>query len=130
MLRVLIADDHKLMQQGLRALLSSAGDIEVVGTAQNGLEAIAEVRRLEPDVLVMDLAMPELNGLDALDMLRRRGLDVPVVVLSMYNNPDFVTVALERGASAYVLKGASSDELVAAVRAAANPGGATLVGTL
>lgn len=117
MLRVVIADDHRIMQQGLVALLTNSDDIEVVGTATDGQQAIALVRRMKPDVLVMDLAMPELNGLEALDILRARGLNTPVVVLSMYDNPDFVNLALEKGASAYVLKGAAVEDLVTAVHA-------------
>jgi two-component system NarL family response regulator len=119
MLHVVIVDDHRLMQEGLEALLSAAADIEVVGSATDGLEAIATVQRLEPDVVVMDLAMPEINGLEATEILRERGFKQPIVILSMYQNPDFVNLALAKGASAYVLKGDSVEELVEAVRAVA-----------
>ncbi|MBI3824843.1 MAG: response regulator transcription factor [Candidatus Rokubacteria bacterium] len=118
MIRVVIADDHHLVREGIRALLEKADDIEVVGEAADGEEAIAHVERLVPDVVVMDIAMLRLNGLQALERVRALGVATQVVMLSMYSDDAVVRQALQHGAKGYVLKGSVSEELLLAIRAA------------
>jgi DNA-binding NarL/FixJ family response regulator len=114
--KIVLADDHRMMRDGLRALLEKAG-AEVVGEAGNGHEAIAEVRRLRPDVLVIDIAMPDLNGVDATRRLIREMPDVKVVGLSVNADRRYVMAMLEAGARGYLLKNAASDELLTALHA-------------
>jgi len=115
---ILLADDHKIFRESLRLLLSRQSDFQVVAEASNGVEAIAEVERVRPNVAVLDVAMPRLNGLEALRQIRRRFADVRVVVLSAYNDEGYVIDALSHGATAYVLKDQGAADLVLAVRAA------------
>jgi len=117
MIRVAIADDHHLVRQGIRALLEKAGDIEVIAEAADGQEAVALVERLLPDVLVIDIAMPHLNGLEAVGRIRSAGVKTRVLILSMYSDDTLVRQALRNGAKGYLLKRAVSDELLLAVRA-------------
>jgi len=117
MIRVVIADDHHLVRQGIRALLEKAGDIEVVGEAADGPEALALVERLLPDVLVIDIAMPHLNGLDAVGRLRSLEVKTRALILSMYADETLVRQALRNGAKGYLLKRAVTEELLLAVRA-------------
>jgi DNA-binding NarL/FixJ family response regulator len=119
MIRVVIADDHHLVRQGLRALLERAGDITVLGEAADGVEALAQVDRLHPDVLVIDLAMPHLNGLEAVARLRAGEGKTRALILSMYTDESLVRQALRNGAKGYLLKRAVSEELLLAVRAVA-----------
>ncbi len=116
-IRVLIADDHGLMRAGVRALLQATEDIEVVGEAEDGDEAIREVRRLEPDVVLMDVAMPGLGGLEATLIIRKEKPDVKILVLTQYDDREYVSRFLKAGVSGYVLKKAAASELVAAIRA-------------
>ncbi|MCL4393705.1 MAG: response regulator transcription factor [Chloroflexi bacterium] len=118
MIRVLIAEDHHLVRQGIRALLEKSADIEVVGEAQDGQEAVEQARRLKPDVVVMDLAMPRLNGTQATEQIRAERLPTQVVILSMYSDETLVRQALRSGAKGYLLKRSVAEELPLAVRAA------------
>jgi len=118
-IRLAVADDHHLVREGIRALLERAGDIEVVGEAVDGAQAVDLVRRLAPDVLLVDVAMPGLNGIQALERIRALGTATQVVVLSMYSDEALVRQALQHGARGYLLKGSVSEELLFAVRAAA-----------
>ena len=113
---ILLADDHRIVRQGLRALLAGESDFEVVGEADDGREALELVKRLNPDVLVLDLMMPGLNGLEVARQLPRQSPGVRVVVLSMYDDEGFVLEALANGVSGYVLKDSNSSDLVHAVR--------------
>jgi len=118
-IRVILAEDHHLVRQGIRALLERADDIEVVGEAADGQEAIELVQRLAPDVLVMDLAMPRLDGIQATEMVRALGGATQVVILSMHSDETLVRQALRSGARGYLLKRSIPEELLLAVRAAA-----------
>ena len=115
---IVLADDHRIVRQGLRALLAGEADFEVVGEADDGREALELVRRLNPDVLVLDLMMPGLNGLEVARQLPKQSPGVRVVVLSMYDDEGFVLEALANGVSAYVLKDSNSSDLIQAVREA------------
>lgn len=120
MIRVLIAEDHLMVRAGIRALLERAGDIHVLGEASNGQEAIEMVEQLKPDVLIMDIMMPRLNGIQAAANLREMKLPTQILLLSMYADEGFVHQALQCGVKGYVLKSSVSDELLWAVRAVAN----------
>ena len=118
-LRVILVDDHELVRQGVRALLQPEADIEVVGQAGDGLAALELVERLRPDVVVADLMLPGLGGLELTRQIIRRSPRTRVVVLSMHAAEPFVLEALDHGASAYVLKDAGIAELLRAIREAA-----------
>lgn len=116
-IRVLVADDHAVMREGLAALLGAAG-IEVVATARDGREAVQAASRSAPDVALLDLSMPLLNGIDAIREIRARLPEVRIVVLSMHSDREQVHRALAAGAIGYVLKDAAAADVVAAVRSA------------
>ncbi|MGQ0751365.1 MAG: response regulator transcription factor [Betaproteobacteria bacterium] len=116
-IRVLIADDHAMMRDGLQALLEGSPDIEVVGTAANGREAVRLGLELHPDVIIMDVEMPDLNGIEAAHQLRERSPETCVVMLSMHSSAEHVYRALEAGAAGYLLKESAGKEAAAAVRA-------------
>jgi DNA-binding NarL/FixJ family response regulator len=105
------------MRAGVRALLAATDDIEVVGEAEDGDEAVREVRRLEPDVVLMDVAMPGLGGLEATLVIRKEKPDVKILVLTQYDDREYVSRFLKAGVSGYVLKKAAASELVSAIRA-------------
>ncbi len=119
MIRVLIADDHTLMRSGLRALLERAPDIRVIGEASDGREALALIQEHLPDVVLMDVAMTGLNGLDATRRVAREHRGARVIVLSMHKNEEYIIQALQAGASGYMLKGASVSELIVAIQSVA-----------
>lgn len=120
MIRVLIAEDHLMVRAGIRALLEKAGDIHVMGEASNGQEAIEMTEALKPDVLIMDIMMPRMNGIQAAENLREMRLPTHILLLSMYSDEGFVHQALQYGVKGYVLKSSVSDELLWAVRAVAS----------
>jgi DNA-binding NarL/FixJ family response regulator len=115
---VVLADDHHLVRTGLRTLLEKADDIEVVGEAADGDEAIALVEELAPDILVLDIAMPRLDGIQTLDRVLAMGRGTRIVILSMYSDEVLVAESLQMGVSAYLLKDSVPEELLLAVRAA------------
>lgn len=114
---VMLADDHQIVRQGLRAILNAVPEFRLVGEASDGLEAVRLAERLRPDVLVLDLGMPGLDGLEVARQVTKRPPRPQVVVLSMYSDEAHVLRALHAGASAYVLKDAGADQLVQAIRA-------------
>lgn len=117
-IRVLIADDHALMREGIRALLRGSDDVEVVGEASDGREAVERCRALRPDVVLMDVAMPGLGGLEATIELRKEMPEVRVLVLTQYDDREYVARFLKAGVAGYVLKKAAGSDLVAAIRSA------------
>lgn len=119
-IRVLIADDHTLFRDGLRALLASIPDIEVVGEAASGKEALRLAAEHQPDVILMDIQMPDLNGIEATRQILRTSPHIGVVVLTMFQDDDSVFAVMRAGARGYVLKGADQGVLLRAVRAVAN----------
>jgi DNA-binding NarL/FixJ family response regulator len=116
-LRVLIADDHPVFRNGLRMLLSAQDGIDVVGDASTGREAVTQADELQPDVVVMDLQMPELNGIEATREIVAASPHVKVLVLTMFEDDDSVFAAMRAGARGYLLKGADQDEIVRAIEA-------------
>ena len=120
--RIVLADDHPVVRQGLRSALAAEADFEVVGEAADGLAVAGVCEALRPDVLVLDLMMPGLGGLDVARDVRKRVPGTAVVVLSMHANEAYVTEALRNGAAGYVLKDASVHELVKAIRTVAAGG--------
>ena len=115
-IRVVLADDHRIVRDGLQALLARERDIEVVGMACDGLEAVRLARELQPDILVTDVAMPGLNGLEAMRRIHSEHPAVRLLCLSMHDDSRMVLAVLNAGASGYVLKDCSSDELALALR--------------
>ncbi len=117
---ILIADDHALFRDGLRAVFGSIPDTEVVGEAATGEEAVARVADLQPDVVLMDVQMPDLNGIEATRKILDAYPRVAVVVVTMFEDDDSVFAAMRAGARGYVLKGADQDEILKVIRAVAN----------
>ena len=117
--RVLVADDHAVIRAGMRRLLEGYPDFEVVGEAADGLEALAEAQDLGPQVILLDMRMPGMNGLEALRQLRASNPDLRILMLSAYEHDEDVLESLKAGASGYVLKDIAPDELAQAIRAVA-----------
>jgi len=115
-IRLVVADDHAVVRQGLLSLLGEERDVEVVGDASNGREAIDAARRLQPDVVLMDLSMPEMNGIEATRILHAEFPDMRIIGLSMFEEPDRAAALLDAGAAAYVTKSGRTEALVAAIR--------------
>jgi two-component system response regulator NreC len=118
-IRILLADDHAVLRAGLRALLAAQGDLEVVGEASEGAEAIRLCQALRPDVVVMDIGMPGVSGIDATFRIKRDLPAAKILILSMHDDQGYLRQVLRAGASGYVLKKAADTELLAAIRAAA-----------
>lgn len=118
-IRVILADDHTVVRTGLKAVLSAARDIHVVGEAQTGREAVAMAERLDPDVVVMDLTMPDVDGTAATKEIIQKGLRSRVLVLTMHLEDDYLIPLMEAGAAGYLVKSVADRELVDAVRAVA-----------
>jgi DNA-binding NarL/FixJ family response regulator len=118
-LRIILADDHALVRAGIRALIESLPDVEVVGEAGNGLEAVEVIRRTNPDIAVLDIGMPQLNGLAAADIIATDFPKVKIIILSMHQAQEFVVSAFRAGAAGYIVKDAATAELGAAIRAVA-----------
>jgi DNA-binding NarL/FixJ family response regulator len=116
-IRVVIADDHAIVREGVKALLNLADDIEVVGEAADGREAIERAQSLEPDIILMDIAMPGLGGLEATVEIRRQQPRTRILVLSQYEDREYIRRFLKAGVSGYVLKKSAGSELLAAIRA-------------
>ncbi len=115
--RVILADDHAVLRSGLRLLLTSQNEFEVVGEASSGIETLSLAEQLQPDLILLDLSMPALGGLDALPALRKLVPSTRILILTMHDDPQYLRQALKHGASGYVLKKAADAELLSAMRA-------------
>jgi len=116
MIKVLVVDDHVIVRDGLAQVLASASDIELVGTASNGVEALVAVAEHRPDVVLMDLSMPDQSGVDALAAIKARAPDLPVLILSGFPEEHYATTLLRQGASGYLNKDCDPEEIVKAIR--------------
>ena len=116
-IRVLLADDHTILRDGIRALLEDQADIEVIGEAEDGIATVKMTAQLQPDVVVMDIAMPLLNGLEATRQIKRDFSQVKVLILTMHENEEYIRQVLAAGALGYVLKDAAARDLLGAIRA-------------
>ena len=114
-IKVLLVDDHAILREGVHALLAREPDITVVGEAADGQEAVEQVPRLRPDVVIMDIVMPRMNGLEATRLIKERHADVRVLILSMYDDHEYVVQIIQAGASGYVLKRVVTEDLVRAI---------------
>ena len=119
-IRVVLADDHTVVRAGLKAVLGAARDIEVIGEAKTGREAVMLAERFKPDVIVMDLSMPDMDGTEATKEIMAKGLPVRVLILTMHIEEDYLIPLMEAGAAGYLVKSAADRELIDAVRAVAH----------
>ena len=114
-IRVLIADDHPLVREGIKGVLESYDEVQVIGAMCNGQELVDQFQALSPDVILMDLNMPELNGLAATEIILERAPDTKILILSMHDSPEYISTALRYGAKGYLLKDVAIDEIVTAI---------------
>ncbi len=119
-IRILLADDHTILRAGLRMMLNAQPDFEVVGEAQDGRQAIQEAQRLQPDVILMDITMPDMNGIEATRQIKKLLPEIKVLVLTMHEHDEYVFQALRAGASGYMLKEAADTDLISALRVIQN----------
>lgn len=116
MIRIVLADDHEIVRQGIKAVLGKEPGFRVVGEAKDGVEAVNLVQNLKPDVLILDLMMPGINGMEVTRQVKKKSPRSRVIILSMYSNEAYVLECLKSGAEGYVLKGSASNDLIEAVR--------------
>jgi DNA-binding NarL/FixJ family response regulator len=116
MIRVLVVDDHAILRDGIRSLLESQEDIIVVGEADNGVDAIEFVKKVQPDIVLMDISMPQMNGLEATRSIKEQFPQVKVLILTQHDNREYITPALQAGAAGYVLKRSGRREMLNALR--------------
>ncbi|MBW2335739.1 MAG: response regulator transcription factor [Deltaproteobacteria bacterium] len=119
-IRILIADDHTIVRQGLASLLNDQHDLKVVGQAGNGRSAIDKTLELKPDIIIMDIAMPRMNGIEAVKRIKKRVPKTKVLILSMYSHEHYIHELLESGVSGYLLKDSSGRDIINAIHAAMN----------
>jgi DNA-binding NarL/FixJ family response regulator len=117
-IRVVLADDHFVVRNGIRTLIDGS-EIEIIGEANNGIEAIEAVKRLSPDLILMDISMPQMNGLDATEIISKQYKNSKSLILSMYDNEEYILSAVEVGAQGYLLKDAPREEILNAIRTVA-----------
>ena len=115
-IRIMLADDHTLFRQGIRTLIAAENDMEVVGEASNGADAVERVGELRPDVVLMDIGMPGLSSFEATRQIKKNRVDTKVLFLTMYDDEDYLVEGMEVGANGYVLKDSPAQQLVAAIR--------------
>ena len=123
-IRVVIADDHPVVREGLRSLILTAADMEVVGEAGTGAEAVAQAQALQPEVMLLDIRMPDGNGLAVLNQIKAASPDTSVIMVTMHDNPDYISRAIAAGAAGYVLKAANRQDFLTAIRTVLNPSAA------
>ncbi len=114
--KIVIAEDHTILREGLRALISSQNNLEVIGEAGDGREAVRIVDNLEPDLLLIDLSMPKMNGIDAIKEIKNQHPDIKVIILTVHKSDEYIFASLKAGANGYMLKDASQNELLLAIQ--------------
>lgn len=114
-IKVVLADDHEIVRNGIKSTLSDAKNIKVIGEASNGLEAIGAVKKLQPDVLVIDITMPEMNGIEAVGIIHKKYPEVKCMILSMHDREEYVFKSIEAGAMGYLLKDTGKAEFIQAI---------------
>ncbi len=114
-IRIVIADDHPIVRQGLATVLSQEEDLEVVGQAANGLEAVAQARELRPDIILMDLQMPKMDGVEAIQEIKMETSDIGIIILTTYDTDDYIFRGIEAGARGYLLKDSPPEEVLKAI---------------
>ncbi len=122
MIRIILADDHHIVRQGIRSLLQAEGDFEIIGEAGNGLEALELIQRAQPNIAVVDVMMPEMNGLELTRQVQMLAPHVRVILLSMHSNEAYVLEALRSGAAGYILKDSNASDLIQGIRKVAAGG--------
>lgn len=120
MTRIFIVDDHQIIRDGLKALLSDENDIDIIGEASNASEAIEKIKTMLPDILIADISMPEMNGIEMARIICNQLPQIKVLIISMHDNEDYINQALDAGASGYLLKDSSKEELLKAIKALEN----------
>jgi DNA-binding NarL/FixJ family response regulator len=115
---IVLADDHAIVRQGLKKILKEEKDIQVIGEAKNGRDAVNKVQELTPDIVIMDIAMPELNGIEATRQIKQAGIETKIIILSMHDHSRYIRELLGLGVSGYLLKNAASRDIVKAVNSA------------
>jgi DNA-binding NarL/FixJ family response regulator len=115
-LRIVLAEDHTILREGLRALLSADPNVEIIGEAQNGREAVRCVEKLEPDLVLMDLSMPRMSGMEATREIKKRYPEIKIIALTVHKTEEYLLTTLKAGADGYVLKDATHDELLMAIK--------------
>ena len=116
-IRTVIADDHPIVREGLAAVLEQEEDLKVVSQAENGLEAVAQARELHPDIILMDLQMPEMDGVEAIQKIKEEAPDIGIIILTTYDTDDYIFRGIEAGARGYLLKDSPPGEVLNAIRA-------------
>ena len=116
-IRILIADDHPIVREGLAKVLSQEDDIKVVGQASNGSEAVSKAKELHPDIILMDLQMPVMDGVEAMQRIKEEAPDIGIIILTTYDTDDYIFRGIEAGARAYLLKDSPPEEVLKAIRA-------------
>jgi DNA-binding NarL/FixJ family response regulator len=119
-INIILVDDHYVVRNGIRALFDDVDEIEVIGEASNGVEAISKVRELNPDIAILDISMPQMNGLDAADIIHKQFENTKTLIMSMHDNKDYILRSLEVGADGYLLKDSSKEEIIKAIKTVAN----------
>ena len=123
-IQIVIADDHPVVREGLRSIFVTAADMEVIGEAGTGAEAVAQAQALQPEVMLLDIRMPDGNGLAVLNQIKAVSPDTSVIMVTMHDNPDYISRAVAAGAAGYVLKEANRHDLLTAIRTVLNPSAA------
>jgi two-component system response regulator DegU len=117
MIKIILVDDHRIVRDGLKSLLSGEKDITIIGEASNGEEALIINRELKPDIIIADITMPEMNGIEMTRLISKENTKTKVLMVSMHDNEDYINQALEVGAAGFLLKDSSKDELIKAIKA-------------